>query len=488
MASSKSTADPTAGDEKQHKSRWLALFMLALALLMSVVDASVVSVATPAIQKEFNATDAQMLMVVAAYTVMFAATLILFGKLAANEGMRLYQLIGVALFGLASLAVGLAPNVQFMVVMRAVEGTAAAMIGATGLALVNIIFSGKDRNMAFAVWGTIAGLGAAVGPLLGGWAVTNYTWRLAFFINVPIAILVVFGVLAWVVEVKRKGAGAVDLAGAAIIGVGLLGIIVALIYGPTLGWWDVKAGPSILGTSLVPWVFLLGVLLIGLAYPEWDKHLEDEKKEPIFDLGLFKFGSFRGGMATALARQIAQYAPSYALSIYLQKAAGWSAQTTGLVFVAAAAGAMVGGPLSGSLANRFGTKWVVAGGIVGMLVSIFWMLAVVGTSVTAGVLILPLLLYGLGTGMAASQLNTVVMTDVPKPQSGEASAAKSAIRQVGNSFGTAFVGILLAISIGDVFVLAIIMCIVALGLSFTLPNIRGGGGGSAKHPAEESKS
>ncbi len=459
--------------------------MLSLALLMSVVDASVVSVATPAMQKEFNATEAQMLMVVAAYTVMFAATLILFGKLAAKEGLRIYQFIGVAVFGLSSLAIGLAPNIQFVIAMRAVEGTAAAMVGATGLALVNIIFSGKERNSAFAVWGTVAGLGAAVGPLLGGWAVTNYTWRLAFDINVPIAVIVAIGLLIWVEEVRHKGLGSVDFAGAAVIGLGLLSIIVALIYGPTLGWWDVKTGPTIMGTSLVPWVFVFGVLLIALAYPHWDKHLEDEGKEPIFDLRLFKFGSFRGGMATALARQIAQYAPSYALSIYLQKGAGWSAQTTGLVFLAAAAGAMIGGPLSGALVNRFGTKPVVAGGIAAMAVSIGWMGSVVDASVTVGVLVLPLLLYGLGTGMAASQLNTVVMTDVPKHQSGEASAAKSAIRQVGNSFGTAFVGILLAISIGDVFVLALIMAIIALAMSLVLPNVKGGGGGSTGHPAQK---
>jgi len=478
-ATTSTTSSTTTPETKQHKARWLALLMLALGLLMSVVDASVVNVTTPAMQKQFNASDAQMLMVVAAYTVMFASTLILFGKLAAKQGMRRYQVAGVALFGLASLAIAMAPSITLVIILRAIEGVGAAMVGATGLALVNIIFTGKERSSAFGVWGAVAGLGAALGPLLGGIAVSDFTWHAAFLINVPIAIIVIIGAMLWITEAKRKGLASVDFMGALVVGLGLFAIIVGMIYGPTLGWWHPRTDLTFLRVSPVPWLLLVGILLLYPLYPDWVKRLGKKNEEPIFDLGLFGFSSFRDGMLAAMARQIAQFAPSYALAIYLQNAAGWPASTTGAIFVVAAVGSIIGGVMSGRLANSKGTKPIIIGGIGAMMLSIIWMWVVVDPSVSAGALILPLLLYGLGIGFAASQLNTVVMTDVPKKQSGEASAAKSAVRQVGNSFATAFVGILLVLSISDVFVMSVIFAFAALVLSFKLPNIVGGGGEAA---------
>ena len=479
MADTSSTTTTAPPETKQHKTRWLALLMLSLGLLMSVVDASVVNVTTPAMQKDFNASDAQMLMVVAAYTVMFASTLILFGKLAAKQGMRRYQIAGIGLFGLASLAIAMSSSITLVIILRAIEGLGAAMVGATGLALVNIIFNGTERSSAFGVWGAVAGLGAALGPLLGGIAVSDFTWRAAFLINVPIAIIVIIGAFLWITEVKRKGLASIDFLGAALVGLGLLAIIIGLIYGPTLGWWHPRTSLTFLGVSPVPWLLVVGILLLYPIYPDWVKRLGKKNEEPIFDLGLFGFSSFRDGMLAAMARQIAQFAPSYALAIYLQNAAGWPASTTGIVFVVAAVGSIVAGGVSGRLSNRYGTKPIIIAGIASMLLSIIWMWFVVGPTLTVGALVLPLLLYGVGIGLAASQLNTVVMTDVPKKQSGEASAAKSAVRQVGNSFATAFVGLLLAFSIGDVFVMAVLFAIVALVLSFKLPNIVGGGGEAA---------
>lgn len=166
--------------DKQHKFRWLSLFILGLGMFVSVVDSSVVSEVTPAMQEEFNANEPEMLMVVTIYSLVFASFLLLFGKIGHRFGLRRLQALGAGLFGLSSLLIGLAPSIGFTNGMRAFAGLAAAMGGATGLALVHSIFKGSDRALAFGIWGATASLGVAVGPLLGGWAVTYYSWDWPF--------------------------------------------------------------------------------------------------------------------------------------------------------------------------------------------------------------------------------------------------------------------------------------------------------------------
>ncbi len=470
------TGSESSKTRRQQKVRWLALLVLGLGLLIGVVDSSVVNVATPAMQVEFSATESQMLMLVTIYSLVFASFLLLFGKIGHVVGLRRLQAAGAGLFGLASLLIGLAPSIEFATAMRIFAGLAAAMIGASGLALIHGIFKGRDRSMAFGLWGATASLGAAIGPVIGGLAVTYFSWRLAFFINVPICLFIIIGCSLWIVEVKHEHKRSIDYAGAAIIGVGLFAIILALIYGPIWGWWTAETDLNILDISLVPWLLMLGIILSFILFPHWLRRREAEGKEPIFDLGLLKVHSFRGGMLASFARQIAQFAPIYALAIYLEETAGWPASKTGLLFVMSAVGAVIAGPASGWLANRWGTKPVVIAGKTIMAVSILWILLVIDVNINPAMLLGPLFLFGISIGLAAAQLNTVVMADVPLAKAGDASAAKSSIGRVGNSFGAAFVGILLVISIDDVLIMALIFVVIALALAFTLPNIKEGGG------------
>lgn len=474
-AQTKAGAGTETQAERQHRLRWLALIVLGLGMLVGVVDSSVVNVATPAMQEEFGATGSQMLLVITIYSVFFASFLLLFGKVGHRIGLRRLMALGAGLFGLSSLLIGLAPSMTFANGMRAVAGLGAAMGGATGMALVHNIFRGKDRALAFGIWGATASLGAALGPVLGGWAVTYHSWRLAFFINVPICLLIVLGAYLWINEVRHEGPGSIDYAGAAIIGLGLFALTLGLIYAPDWGWWTAESGPGLLGISPVPPLLAVGILLIVVAFPRWVRRRERQGKEPIFDFKLFESHSFRGGMLASLARQIAQFAPGYALAIYLEETAGWEAEEAGLVFMASAVGAVIAGPLSGWLANRWGTKPVVIAGKVVMAMAVLWILAVIGTDITPTGLYGPLFLFGLSIGLAAAQLNTVVMSEVPPNRAGDASAGKSAVGRVGNSFGAVLVGILIAISINSVLIVVLICIAAALVVAFTLPNVKAGG-------------
>jgi predicted MFS family arabinose efflux permease len=257
---------------------------------------------------------------------------------------------------------------------------------------------------------------------------------------------------------------------------GLFALTLGLTYAPDWGFWLPEGALSLLGISPVPWLLGLGVILILVAFPRWVRRRQRQGKEPIFDFTLFEAHSFRGGMLASLARQVAQFAPGYALAIYLEETAGWKAEQTGLVFLASAIGAVVAGPLSGWLANQWGTKPVVIGGKMVMAVSVLWILAIIGVDVAPEQLYGPLFLFGLSIGLAAAQLNTVVMSEVPRNRAGDASAAKSTVGGVGNSFGAALVGILIALSINSVLIMVLLFIATALAVAITLPNVKTGGG------------
>ena len=198
--------------DKQHKARWLALFILGLGMFVGVVDSSVVSVATPAMQVEFNASEPQMLMVVTIYSLVFASFLLLFGKVGHRFGLRRLQALGAGLFGLSSFLIGLAPSIGFTNGMRAFAGLAAAMGGATGLALVHSIFKGADRALAFGIWGAAAK--SAIGRVGNSFGAAFVGILIVISINDVLIMALIFIVIALALaftlpNVKSKGGGRV---------------------------------------------------------------------------------------------------------------------------------------------------------------------------------------------------------------------------------------------------------------------------------------
>lgn len=463
--------------DEQQKHRWWALVVLGLGLLITIVDASVVNIAAPAIQKDYGATMVQVELVISAYTMVFAATLILFGKMGAKYGFRRFEMIGAGLFGLASALVALSPSVHFMIVMRAVEGLGGAMIGPAGLALIHHIFKGKDRAIAFGIWGAVAGAGAAIGPLLGGYAVAFLSWEFAFWINVPFCILIILGARKFIVEFKSEDAdqAEIDYFGAAIVGLALLGIVFGLIQGPHWGWWHARTSVGLLGVSPVPWLIAGGLILASIAFPEWVKRRKRQGKAPIFDLNLFKYRSFRSGLETSLFRQISQFALILTLAIFLQKGLGFSAWETGLVTMPAAIAGFIAGPLGGRFANRVGAKPIVILGIALQIIAAVVVMMILGPNVTGKELAIPVFIMGLGVALAASQLTNEVLAEVPEESAGDAGAANATVRQLGNSLATPMVGGLLAFGVADSLVAAFFFSLIALVLSFTLPNVRPSG-------------
>src|SRR4051812_39814625 len=234
------------------RRRGLGLVFISVAVSLIIHDATIVNAPVPSIIDELGITSTEVQWVQEAYTVVFASLLLLFGSLADRFGRRRMMLIGVVIFTLASVLAALAPSAGLLVLARLVQGVGGAMILPTTLSLINATFRGRERGIAFAVWGSTIGGMAAVGPLLGGWLTTAFSWRWAFGINVPLGIIIVIGVLLTVTESREPGYRKIDLVGSALSVILFGTLVFGLIEGRTYGWWKLEREFSI-GDYTWPW-------------------------------------------------------------------------------------------------------------------------------------------------------------------------------------------------------------------------------------------
>src|SRR5262245_60767000 len=210
MASQSIAAPMTAAEEAAYKRRWIALALLSLSLLLIVIDSTVVNIAFPAIRSTFGSSFSDAEWVNSIYSLVFGAALITWGKLGDQYGRRNIFVAGAALFALSSLGLGLAPNIGVLIGFRALQGLAGAMMSSSTLSIISATFKGRERGIAFGIWGATAGVSAALGPILGGWLIEYGTdimaesWRLAFLINVPLGIIAVVGAFWAIREVRDR--------------------------------------------------------------------------------------------------------------------------------------------------------------------------------------------------------------------------------------------------------------------------------------------
>ncbi|MBN9170915.1 MAG: MFS transporter, partial [Microbacterium sp.] len=217
--------------------RWVGLVFISIAVSLIIVDSTIVNVAVPSIVDDLGISSTQVQWVQEAYTLVFAALLLVFGSLADRFGRRRMMLTGVAIFAVSSVAAALAPTGDLLILARLVQGVGGAMILPTTLSLINATFRGKERGLAFAVWGSTIGGMAAVGPLLGGWLTTDFSWRWAFGINVPLGIAIIVGVALTVAESREPERRGIDVVGAILSVVTTGSLVFGLVEGRTLGWW-----------------------------------------------------------------------------------------------------------------------------------------------------------------------------------------------------------------------------------------------------------
>lgn len=438
---------------------WAGLVFVALGVSMIMLDTTVVNVSLPWMAFELGLTTSDTQWVVAAYSLGFAALLIVFGRLADRVGRRLVFVAGAAAFVVASAIIGVAANTAQVVSGRALQGLAAAAMLPAALSMINASFVGRYRAAAFAVWGSATGGMAAVGPLVGGWLTTNHSWHWAFFINLPIALVTISGVLRAMPESRDPAARpGLDWAGTALSIVGVGAVAFALIEGERFGWLvgraDFSAGPLLWPAGRVAVsaiAFGIGVVAITL-FLLVERRRAAVGKVVLLDLGLFAIRSFRNGSLVALIVSFGEFGLLYVLPLYVQGVLGYSPLQTGLLLLALAVGSFVASAVGARGSRRFGAVRVLQVGMLLEALAIGWIGLIASASSNIAVFALPVFIYGLGIGFATAQLTGVILREVPAEISGQASAVQSTARQIGAAIGTAILGSVLAGSTAHAFV------------------------------------
>lgn len=430
------------------RRRWVGLVFISLAVSLIIVDSTIVNVAVPSIVDELKISSTEVQWVQEAYTLVFASLLLLFGSLADRVGRRRLMLIGVVIFAIASVFAALAPDGRLLILARLVQGIGGAMILPTTLSLINATFRGRERGIAFAVWGSTIGGMAAVGPLLGGWLTTAFSWRWAFGINVPLGLIILIGVLLTINESREPDRRGLDIVGAAL-SVLLFGpLVFGLIEGRSYGWWSSEKPFSIAGwtwpgpLSPVPVAFLIAALAL-VAFLLWTSSRRRQNRSSLLELSLFRIGSFRNGNIAALVIALGEFGLILSLPLWLQFVLGFDALQTGLILLALAVGSFVASGVAASTSGRIRPVVVVRFGILAEIIGVAWAAVIISPDAAWGWLLPALFVYGFGVGLATAQLTGVILQDVPVALSGQGSGTQSTARQVGSALGIAILGTVL---------------------------------------------
>ncbi len=450
--SSTTSTEPVATPTRRD---WFALAVLATGLGLIVLDVTIVGVALPAIISDIHLdlTDAQW--VNSLYAVLLAALLLSTGRLADRWGRKRLFLAGLAVFVAGSALAAFADAATPLIASRAVQAVGAAMIMPSTLSTVNAVFRGKYRAAAFGVWGAVISGAAAVGPLAGG-ALTQWaSWHWIFLVNLPLGALVFLA--GWLTVPETKGAqgrpGA-DVDGALLSGLGFGALVFAIIEGPDLGWWTPTADLTLFGLtwpatapiSIVPVAFAVAALALTL-FVVWERHREKVRRSALLDLHLFKLPTFSWGNTTAAMVAVGEFALIFVLPLYLINALGLDVMGAGLVLAAMALGAFGSGASARHLAARFGAPGTVLIGLGLEVVGALSLALLIRPDSSGWLVGIPLVVYGLGLGLASAQLTGTVLRDVPVEVSGQGSATQSTVRQIGSALGTAFAGAALSVSL-----------------------------------------
>jgi EmrB/QacA subfamily drug resistance transporter len=425
------------------RKRWLGLVALTIGVAMIIVDATIVNVAIPSIIRDLGIGITQAEWANSIYSLVFAALLISVGRVGDVTGRRRVFVWGLVVFLAASLITALAPSGTILLLGRFLQGVGGALILPSTLSIVNATFRGRERAIAFGIWGSVIGGMAALGPLAGGWFVTNLSWRWAFYVNLPIGALALAGAFLFVDESRDPDARpGWDPPGVLLSTMGFLGVVFGLIEGQTYGWWTAQQdflGLSPGGLSVIPFAFALGVLsLAGFVLVEQRRALAG--RPVLVDFSLFRIPTFRYGNVAVLIVGLGELGLVFVIPLFLQSVLGLSAFDTGLVLTALAGGAFLAGGLAALLTRHIGPHRVVQLGLAIEVVGIVAVGLTFSADRPAWAFCPQLFVYGIGVGFATAQLTSLILADVPRAQSGEGSGIQSTSRQVGSALGIAILG------------------------------------------------
>ncbi|MFT4082718.1 MAG: MFS transporter, partial [Nocardioides sp.] len=412
----------TTVDENKSAHPGLVLTVVCLTQLMVVLDVTVVNVALPSIRTSLGFAPADLPWVVNAYTITFGGLLLLGGRLADLIGQRKAALTGLILFALTSLAGGLAQNPGELIGARALQGVAGALLLPVSLTIITTTFpEGPARHRAVGIWGAVAGMGGAVGVLLGGVLTEWLDWRWVLFVNMPIAAVAVPLTLAAVRDVPRARPR-LDLAGALLITAATTLLVYAVVRTDTHPWGSAST---------------IGLLVAAAALALAFLAVESRVREPLVRLGLLATRTVAVSSAVVFLIALAQFGAFYFASLYLQNVLGYSPIQTGLSFVPFSLGTVVGSILGARISRERGPWWPVTVGLALAAVGVAWFGAISPGGSFVGDILGPSLVASGGLGACLVANTAAATAGIAAHEAGLASGILNASRQIGGSIGLA---------------------------------------------------
>jgi len=442
-ATSRRPSTPPETSDSPPRPRWLAMGTLSLGVSLVIMDATIVNVALPVVIEDIglDASGAQWMNAV--YSLVFASLMLAVGRIGDLYGRRRLYAVGLGVFMLASLVAGSAQTPGMLIGARVVQGLGAAMVLPATLSTLNAMFSGRERGIAFAIWGSTIGGMAAIGPLLGGWLATDVSWRWAFWLNIPFGLLALWGIRRTLEETRdtslRRGA---DVPGVLLSALGVGGVVFGLIEGQYYGWWTQDTG----SLSPVPVAIAGGVALLALFVAHELRRVRTGGVA-LVDLSLLAIPTFRYGMIAALVVSLGEFGLLFTLPLLLEGALGYSALGAGWLLLWLALGTFLVSAVTPRLTALMGQRAVVRTGLVLETLAVGGLAVVLSDSIASWALAALLFVYGMGVGLATAQLTSVILTDVPVAASGQASGFQTTARQLGSALGVALLGGLLIASL-----------------------------------------
>ncbi|MDB4939879.1 MAG: transrane efflux protein [Candidatus Doudnabacteria bacterium] len=434
--------------------KWEPLMVLSLALFIIVLDATLLNVSISVLIKDLHTNTRGIQWVITAYALVLAAFTITGGRIGDLVGRKKMFMVGAAIFALGSFIASISNNLGTMIAGEAIiEGLGAAlMLPATSSLLVST-YRGKDRAIAFGVWGGFAAAGSAVGPLLGGWLTTNYSWRWGFRINVIVVIILLLGSFLIKESYDDKEKKQFDFMGVLLSAGGLLAIVYGVIESTSYGWWKAKELLSIGSTQLdfgglsfTPIIIAVGIIFL-ILFAIWEIAHEGEGKTPLVSMGMFKNRQFLSGAMTAGVLSLSQAGIIFVLPVFLQSVIGLDAFHTGIALIPISVTVLFAAPLAGVLSRKIPAKYIIQVGMLINLASLIIVRQTLTPDLHASHLIPGLALFGLGMGLVMGPINNLTLSSMPVWKAGEASGVTNTMRQVGQSFGAAIIGAVLITAI-----------------------------------------
>ena len=432
---------------RRYNNPWLILAVLCLAVLMVVIDNTIVNVALPTLSAKLNATNSGLQWIVDSYSLPFAGLLLAGGELSDRWGRR--RVMQIALVGFASFSLLAAESHSLgqLLTARALMGGAAAFIFPATLSLLTTAFDDLgQRATAFGIWGATAGIAIAIGPIVGGYLIDHFWFGSVFIVNVPVAAVSLALAATFIPESRSPVYRRVDLTGLAIGSVSMFSLVLAIIEGPTWGWTSTK----VLGLFLLAGVSLAGFLLY-----------EYRREMPMLDTRLFRVGAFSWSAAAIAASFFCLFGFVFLVTQYFQLVQGYSPLSAGVHTLPFALVTMIATPLGAMLAVRVGVRWVVSGGLVIMGASMGWMTQFGPHETYWGPVVISMMTLALGFSFISSPSTSALMASLPIDQLGAGAAVNETTRELGGTLGVAVVGSVFS----SLFSARIVPALAPLGLS-----------------------